>query len=804
MGAVALVVALMGVWVWSNLNPDAPLIDLADRARLTVLPLPTDISLGQESLSLEDGLAVKLIGHTEPRLERAVARMRSRLPASARRDGEAVLEIDVGVAVDEADPLWADESYALDITPEGARLRAATPLGAIHAMQTFLQLVQTDGDGARVPIARIRDAPRFRWRGLMIDPCRHWIPKAAILRNIDAMEAAKMNVLHLHLTEDQAFRVESKVHPRLHEVGSGGSYYTQDELREIVAYARDRGIRVIPEFDLPGHSRSWLEAYPELAIDPGRGTVWEKSNVYGIHPVALDPTRDEVYQFLDDFLGEMAGIFPDPYVHIGGDEVASELWDASPGVQAYAKEQGFADHRALQAHFNARLHGILAKHGKQMMGWQEILDDSLPKDVMVQAWLGPVADSVNAGYDTILSTGYYLDHKLPAGTHYEVDPLGVPEPIEIPTEGTWRSWTIELETRMGPMEGTLVLWGDGDRQAGVSSVQGRVVVLDDVQFDDDSLSATVDSPVGRATFEAKFEGDRIEGEFGTLVFTAALRGTRQGGDDVDGTTPPELQKVAQIPPEARYRVHGGEAAMWTEVVTAETIDSRIWPTTGAIAERLWSPAESANDVEDMYRRLDVFSERLETLGLTHESYREALLVDMVGGPPPPALRTLVSALEEVKHYERHRGWGEGQELLTTTTPLDRIADAAAAESRFARRFSSDVDALLAGDDSRRAGVRATLVLLRDQHHQLREIFETSERVAAVEPQSRAIAQSAVVGLLALEALERGEALDPSAKAGRQERMAGLDLRPDGAYVAVGPALRRLIEAAEQPVNEKDT
>lgn len=798
MVAVALVVAAMGVWVWSNLNPDAPLIDPEDRARLTVLPLPTDIALEDEHLSLEDGLTVELVGHTEPRLERAVERMRSRLPDPARRDGEAVLEIDVGVAVDENDPLWADESYALDITPDGARLRAATPLGAIHAMQTFLQLVESDSDGARVPAARIRDAPRFRWRGLMIDACRHWIPKEVILRNIDAMEAAKMNVLHLHLTEDQAFRVESLVYPKLHEVGSGGDYFTQDDLREIVAYAHDRGIRVVPEFDLPGHSRSWLEAYPELAIDPDDGTTWEKATVYGIHPVALDPTRDEVYEFIDAFLGEMAGIFPDPYVHIGGDEAKSDLWDASPSVQAYMKEHDLEDHKALQAHFNARLHEILAKHGKQMMGWQEIRDGPLPKDVMVQAWLGPVAESVGAGYDTILSTGYYLDHKLPAGTHYEVDPLGVPEPVEVPTDGTWRSWDIELDTPAGPMAGHLVLWGEGDAQGGATSVAGRVVALDDVKFDDTSLTATADSPVGKATFEATFVGDAIAGEFGTLVLSAAIQGMRSGGDDIEGSVPPELRKIVEIPPDARYRVHGGEAAMWTEVVTADTLDSRVWPRTAAIAERLWSPAESANDVGDMYRRLDAFSERLEALGLTHESYREALLEDIAGGPPPPALRTLVSALEEVKHYERHRGWGEGQDLLTTTTPLDRVADAAAADSRFARKFSTDVDALLAGDESRRPSVRATLVLLRDQYHQLQPLFASSERVGAVETQSRAIAQSAVMGLMALEVLERDEQLEPTAKAARHEMIDKLDLRPDGAQVAVGPALRRLIEAAEQP------
>lgn len=781
----------MGVWVWSNLNPDAPLISPADRARITVMPLPTDIALREGSLSLDDGLTVEIVGYTEPRLERAIERMRSRLPEVARGDGPAVLEIDVGVAADDTDPVWIDESYALDVTPEGARLRAATPVGAIHALQTFAQLTEVDKDGVRVPAARVRDAPRFRWRGLMIDVCRHWIPKEVILRNLDAMEAAKLNVLHLHLTEDQAFRVESFAYPRLHEVGSGGDYFTQDDLREIVAYAHDRGIRVVPEFDLPGHSLSWLEAYPELAIDPG---PYVRAQVYGIHPVALDPTRDEVYEFIDTFLGEMAEVFPDPYVHIGGDEAAPDRWNASERVQAYQQEHGLADHKALQAHFNVRLHAILAKHGKTMMGWEEIRHGELPKDVLVQAWLGPVAESVTEGYETILSHGYYLDLKLPAAEHYEVDPLGVPEPIEIPSDGVWRSWRVVFDTPAGEMEGDFVLWGEGDAQGGASAVAGRALALDDVRFDDHTLSATTASPVGTATLEGTIVGDQIQATFRTLVFSAEVTGRRVGGDDMPGTSPPDIQKVTEIAPEARYRVFGGEAAMWSELVTAETIDSRIWPRTAAIAERLWSPPESANDVDDMYRRLGVFSERLEVLGLTHESYREAMLEDIAGGAVPPALRALVSALEEAKHYERHRLFGEN--ALTTKTSLNRVADAAAAESRTAHQFSRDVDALLAGDDTRRGAVVAPLTLWRDQHAQLRELFASSPRLAAIETQSRALAEASALALAAIEAREAGNPLDPEGSAARSKILAQTDLRPDGAVVAVAPALRKLVEAGE--------
>ena len=779
----------MGVWVWWNLNPDAPLIDPADRARITVLPLPTDIALRPGALSLDNGLTVEIVGHDEPRLHGAVERLRERLPEEARRPGgAATLTIDVGVAADESDPVWIDESYALDVSPEGARLRAATPLGALHGLQTFSQLVESDRDGVRVPAARVRDAPRFRWRGLMIDVCRHWIPKEVILRNLDAMEAAKLNVLHLHLTEDQAFRVESRSHPRLHEIGSGGDYFTQDDLREIVAYAHDRGIRVVPEFDLPGHSLSWLAAYPELGIDGG---PWERATVYGIHPVALDPTRDEVYAFLDSFFAEMSEIFPDPYVHIGGDEAAPDRWNASPRVKAFQEEQGLADHRAVQAYFTERVHGLLAARGKRMMGWEEIRHGGISKDVLVQAWLmpGSLGESVTDGYETVLSQGYYLDHKLPAADHYAVDPEGVPEPIEIPTDGPWWSWAIDLDTPAGEMKGALVVWGEGGAQGGASSVAGRAMVLSDVSFDGEEVRARADTPVGQMELVARADGDILDGTFGSLVVDIPIAGHRVGGHDQAGTKPPELQRVSAIAPEDKYRIFGGEAAMWSELVTAETIDSRIWPRTAAIAERLWSPAASANDVEDMYRRLEVFSDRIAERGVTHQSYREPLLVDIAGGSVPPALRVLVDALEETKHYTRHRF--TEKDGLTTETPLRTVADAAAPESQVARRFSADVDALLEGDESRRSAVVSVLTLWRDQHAALAPWFASSSRLAAVEPLSRTLAQSAEVALDVVASGPGGETGDAEVRARLVEL---LGAPAAGAEIAAAPALTRLLEA----------
>jgi hexosaminidase len=158
-----------------------------------------------------------------------------------------------------------DESYRLTVTPLGARLDAPNPLGVLHGMQTFLQLVDLDAGGFGVPALTIDDHPRFPWRGLMLDVARHWIPLADVKRTLDGMAAVKLNVFHWHLSENQGFRVESKRFPKLQEMGSDGQYYTQDQVREVIAYARDRGIRVIPEFDMPGHATAWFVGYPELA-----------------------------------------------------------------------------------------------------------------------------------------------------------------------------------------------------------------------------------------------------------------------------------------------------------------------------------------------------------------------------------------------------------------------------------------------------------------------------------------------------------------------------------------------------------
>src|SRR5262245_8751438 len=536
--------------------------------QLNLMPVPASVQMQTGRLPITNNFQVAVSNFSDDRLRRGIGRMVTRLagrtvlslPSDLAADaGTATLVIQCERAGETVPSLNENESYSLEVNDKQARLTAPTVVGALSGLETFLQLLQGDHAGFFLPAIRIQDQPRFPWRGLLIDVGRHYEPMEVLKRNLDAMAAVKLNVLHWHLTEDQGFRVESKKFPKLHTLGSDGLFYTQDDVREIIAYARDRGIRVMPEFDIPGHSTSWLVGHPEIGSAPGPYKIERGAGVFG---PALDPTRDRTYKFLDTFLGEMAGLFPDEYMHIGGDENESKQWDHNPQIQAFMKEKGIKDNHALQAYFNQRVLKILQKHGKKMVGWEEILHPDLPKDAIIQSWRGPasLADAARKGYDGILSSGYYIDLMFSTREHYKVDPVA-----------------------------------------------------------------------------------------------------------------PDANLTEQ---ELRH-ILGGEATMWGEWVSPETIDSRIWPRTAAIDERLWSKS-TVNDVDDMYRRLESVSMQLEELGLTHNRTTHMMLPRLTGTKEIGPLKTLVSVVEPVKEYRRTQA-----HPATMLTLLTRLIDAARPDSEAA-------------------------------------------------------------------------------------------------------------------------
>src|ERR1700680_2188530 len=511
--------------------------------KLNLMPTPSAVQMGTGKLLIDPSFSVGIVGQSDPLLVRAVDRFLNDL---RRQTGMLPLDMKVADAANAALVVHAagrpkaplelgeDESYSLVITTAGAKLDAPTTLGALHGLQTLLQLVENGPDGFDVPVITVQDQPRFPWRGLMIDVARHFIPIDVLKRNLDGMAAVKLNVFHWHLSENQGFRIESKKFPKLQEMGSDGLYYTQDEVKELIAYARDRGIRVVPEFDMPGHCTAWFVGYSELASAPGPYSIERK---WGVFDPAMDPTSERTYKFLDEFIGEMAELFPDKFFHIGGDEVNGKQWDANPKIQQFMHSHGLKSNDDLQAYFNTRIQKIVAKHGKTMEGWDEILRPDLPKSIVIQSWRGQasLAEAAKQGYRGLLSSGYYLDLIQPASQHYAVDPL-----------------------------------------AGVA---------------------------------------------------------------------------ADLTPEQKQRILGGEACMWSEYVSPEDIDSRIWPRTAAIAERLWSPQSTA-DVNAMYQRLEEVNRELDWMGLTHNSSYFPMLRRIAGSDDIAGLKALADVVEPVKGYKR--------------------------------------------------------------------------------------------------------------------------------------------------------
>src|SRR5215475_1016400 len=585
----------------------------AQERRHNLMPTPAEVHFQSGKLAVGASFSAAVRGHNDRRLEagidRAMKRLEGRIGMELRRGlatdtGAATLVIECREAGRSVPSLDEDESYSLEVSDGRAALRAPTVIGALRGLETLLQLVESDGAGYCIPGVKVEDKPRFRWRGLLFDSSRHFQPLEVIKRNLDGMAAVKLNVFHWHLTDDQGFRIESKIYPKLTGMGSDGLFYTQDQAREIIAYAAERGIRVVPEFDLPGHATSWVVGYPELASAPGPYHIERQP---GIFDPTLDPTREEVYQFLDVFFGEMAGIFPDEYMHIGGDENEGKQWDRNPQIQAFMKERGIKNNHALQALFTTRIARILQKYNKKTMGWEEIMANDLPKDVVIHSWRGPesLAEAVKKGFSGILSAGYYIDLSHPASNHYRIEPVAA----------------------------------------------------------DKNLS-----------------------------------------------------------PQEEARILGGEATMWSEYVSPETIASRIWPRTAAIAERLWSPRD-VTDVDDMYRRLAGASVRLEELGLTHERNYRSLLRRMAGSKEIGPLETLVSVVEPVKQYTRGK-----QHPTTMFSPLTSFVDAASPDSEATRQFAALVAGLLADAprfQTNREEIQQTLAKWRDAQPAIEAVIRRS-------------------------------------------------------------------------------
>ncbi len=330
-------------------------------------------------------------------------------------DGSIVLKLDSGLG------RLGDEGYSLDVTPKQITMRAPKGAGVFYACQTLRQLLPLKpGDSKpQVPTLSIEDKPRYAWRGSLLDCCRHIWPKAFIKRYIDLLATYKMNVLHWHLTDDQGWRIEIKKYPKLTEIGAWrdqdgkpyGGFYTQNDVKEIVAYAASRHVTVVPEIEMPGHAVAALAAYPELSCT---GKPMKVETQWGVFPDVFCVGNEKTLEFLEDVLTEVLALFPSRYIHVGGDECPRDRWKVCPKCQDLMKAQGYKDVSQLQGHFTRRIDAFLTKHGRKLVAWDESLEDGLPTGATIQSWRGIEAGILGAkrGNDVIMSPGYpcYLDY----------------------------------------------------------------------------------------------------------------------------------------------------------------------------------------------------------------------------------------------------------------------------------------------------------------------------------------------------------------------------------------------------------
>jgi len=671
--AFALMLSLTAASAFADGVP-APL----QQSGMNLMPWPAHVRLHEGRLALTKQFDIAVTGQPGQRVYDAATRLLQRLQrrsgidfdqhvVTANSGGEQT-KLVIHVRRPGVLKIGEDESYSLRIDSGHAVLTAESGLGALHGLQTLRQLLQSDSSGYYFPAVDISDKPRFEWRGLMIDVARHFEPMDVIERNIRGMAAVKLNVLHLHLSDNQGFRIQSKVFPELTELGSGGQYYTQTQIKQIIQYADDRGIIVVPEFDLPAHAVSWLVSHPELASAPGPYHLYTR---FGGKNPAFDPSNPETFRFLGRFFKEMASLFPAPYIHIGGDENSGRQWSNNPAIQAYM-QPAITSNAALQTQFIQKLAAMITADGKQIIGWDEILQPGLEKGAIIQSWRGKdsLYQAARDGHRTILSNGYYLDLLYPAADGYLNDPI----------------------------------------------------------------------PPG----------------------THLKRSTRRN-------------------------ILGGEAEMWSELVRPATIDSRIWPSAAAIAERLWSP-QDVRDVAWMYKRLRAVNLQLEELGLTQIRNQGVLLRQLTGRHEIEPLRVLVDVISPVRGYQR---MATGH--YTIYSPLASIADAATANPWAAIQFDEWVDRFVEHPDAdTEQQIRAQLEQWIANDPALEALIEPSPALHPVKPLAQSLVTLAKIGLQALDYIDQKQPA-PQAWA-RQTTTDFLQARAPAAATKL-----RMVDAVEQLV-----
>lgn len=711
--ALPIVALLVGGVAWAQDVPLAP----------ALMPMPSQVRMDEGVLPLAgdfqwqgSGMHDAFVAHAAARFEVDVHRLTGVEPGG---QGPVVRVVCCTHAAKPGALALADESYHLVVGKTDVVLSADTPVGVLRGLATLRQLVMPGRQGAGIRLADIQDTPRFAWRGLMIDVARHYQPLPALKRQIDAMELTKLNVLHLHLSDNEGFRFQSSLYPKLTQA-AGDAFYTRQQLMELVSYAQERGVMVVPEVDLPGHAAAIVAAYPEYAAGPVPQAA--------VGGAALDVTKPATYVFVDRLLGELASVFPAPYIHLGGDEVNGKDWMANKDIQAFMQSHGMTTPQALQEYFFLKANALLARHGRHAIGWEEVASGDTPKDVIVQAWRSSNAidGATRRGNPVIVSAGYYLDYLLPASAHYAVDPL-------------------------------------------------------------DAAAAGIDPDIYA----------KIEQHFRLLLPYFSQGDVKHPGLALD-----ESQK---------QKVLGGEAVLWTELVTGEMLDGRVWPRMASIAERFWSPA-STTDVTDMYRRLVRVQDELRVLGLDDDANRQRMLARMAPGGSD-TLTILVDALAPVRNFAHmHKLIDFVHHRPPGIQSFNQFADAAFPDGVVADAFNLAAGDVAQGDETQVEAVQARLAQWQGSHARVLALSQRYPGIQPLVPVSARVSELAATGMEAINAIHAHHVPDPQWLAHAQALLSQEDAavqassslfatiitptQPDqDLLIAIAPGVRQLVDAA---------
>lgn len=681
---------------------------------LPLMPWPQQVEQPASggALTLTPQLTLQISGdHLEGAEARWLARISNQtgwplLPAS-QPVATPTIRIVIAKAVDPLPLPDSDESYQLQVDGDGVLLTSPSRFGAMRGMETLLQLIQNGAQGTTIPYVTIHDHPRFPWRGVLIDTARHFMPVETLKRQIDGLAAARMNVFHWHLTDDQGWRFASSHYPQLQQKASDGNDYSQQQMREIVKYATERGVRVVPELDMPGHASALAVAMPELISRPGN---YQMERGWGVFKPLLDPSNEQVYQVIDTLVGEMAAIFPDPWLHIGGDEVDPTQWNDSPAIQQFMRDHNLKDAHALQAYFNQRVEKILEAHHRQMVGWDEIAHPDLPRSILIQSWQGQDTLSALAKENTrgILSTGFYLDQPQPASYHYrnEVTPRGLNGLDRLRPGDQAQSWSFTMPRLKGsPVKGSFTLIQDESGWRGFIDFDGksRRMIREINWLSTQQVQFSVDSWMGPFQPVFTLQQPSLKG----YVLVGNVRYPTSGQCLMQ--PPAGIAPVLPTPEQVQHNLLGGEVALWAENINSQIIDTKLWPRAFVVAERLWS-AEDVTNMDSMYSRLSAM-DRWSTVsvGTLQHAQTEQQMMRLANGHDIAPLQILAEVLEPAQYYTRqHLKFQAGH--YDYHEPLNRLADVLPAESEAVRQLEQHVAVLIANRNNPDAAsaVRAPL------------------------------------------------------------------------------------------------